>query len=108
MSRMRGVEPNTNHERAVTKQGQGKYVTSKRFTTGEKGTYVGEVKGVHVHIVGSNTHLQIGDDRENFNPKNQADVTKMIKWLKSKDSSLAKKGSAEVMAWLGQPTAKRT
>jgi hypothetical protein len=108
MTGMRGLEPNTNRDRAVTKQGQGKFVTSKRFATGEKGTYVGEVKGVHVHIVGSNTHLQIGDDRENFNQKNQADVTKMIKWLKTKDSSLAKKGSAEVMAWLNQPTAKRT
>ena|SRR5581483_6068238 len=107
MSRMRGIEPNTNRSRPVTKAGEGKFVTSKRFTTGEKGTYVGEVKGVHVHIVGSNTHLQIGDDRQNFNPKSQTDVDKMIKWLKQKDPSLGKKGSQQVMAWLGQPTAKR-
>ena len=107
MTRMRGIEPNTNRQRPVTKQGQGKTITSKRFTTGEKGTYVGEVKGVHVHIVGRNTHLQIGGDREDFDPKKQSDVDDMIKWLNKKDPSSAKKGSAEVLAWLRQPAAKR-
>jgi hypothetical protein len=107
MSRPGRLEPNTNRDRPVTKQGQGKFITSKRFTTGEKGTYVGEVKGVHVHIVGSNTHLQIGDERENFDPKNQAKVDDMLKWLKKKDPSLGKKGSRDVHTWLSQPAAKR-
>ncbi|WAX57315.1 hypothetical protein M6B22_00765 [Jatrophihabitans cynanchi] len=73
---------------------------------GQKGTFVGNPKGIHIHIVSDNTHLQIGKDRLNFDHNNDSDTAKAKKHLETSGAK-GKPGYDDCLEWLGYPNAKR-
>jgi hypothetical protein len=52
---------------------------------GQKGDFIGDPSGVHVHIVGRNDHIRIGNSntqRKDINFANKASITTAMDWLK--------------------------
>jgi hypothetical protein len=55
----------------------------------KKGGFVGVPSGVHLHVVGGNTHVKIGSsnnpsDRKNVHLDNKKSITDAMDWLKEK------------------------
>lgn len=67
----------------------------------QKGTFVGVPKGIHIHIVSDNTHIQVGKDRKNFDPDNDSQVKEVRTWLE-KTGAKGRPGYDDCHAWLGQ------
>lgn len=73
---------------------------------GKKGTFVGRPNAVHIHIVSDNTHVQVGNDRHNFDHNNDASTAAAKKWLEQSGGK-GKPGYADCLEWLGYANAKR-
>ena len=93
------LEPNPNHTPKGKIDYKNKNTSNPGKAPGQKGTFVGKPNGIHIHIVSDNTHLQIGNDRTDFDPSSKPSVKKALAVLqKSKKNNSP--GYSDCEAWL--------
>jgi hypothetical protein len=74
-------------------------------SSGQKGTFVGNPRAVHIHIVKDNTHVQVGSSRHNFDETDDAECRTARQWLEQ-SGGRGKPGYDDCHAWLGQAKRK--
>jgi hypothetical protein len=100
------ANPNRDTAAGKAKPQAASKVKSAKAGGGQKGTFVGNPKGIHIHIVGANTHVQVGDDRHNFDPKNDGQAKAARTWLLG-SGGRGKPGYDDCLTWLAYPKANR-
>jgi hypothetical protein len=102
------LQPNLNRDPATAKKNAAaaSKVRSAKAGGGKKGTFVGQPNAIHIHIVGRNTHVQVGGDRCDFDNASEVEVKRARKWL-SDSGATGKPGYTDCLTWLGYPKKDR-